>query len=151
MSEIAYSSQERLAGGEYLEFLTRTDLGGQYPRERFRERMERMLSTVNLQITARSDGRLIGVCNGLTDFAYFLFLTDLGVDRTFQRQGIGRRLVELAREAAGGADDITLLTMSHSQARGFYERCGLQPMSDIYGEDCRRWQRFDVRDLAPGQ
>ena len=31
---------ERLTPGEYIDFLKRTDLGSQYPRERFEERIK---------------------------------------------------------------------------------------------------------------
>ena len=32
--------EERLSADTYIEFLARTDLGSQYPKERFRERIE---------------------------------------------------------------------------------------------------------------
>ena len=45
---------------------------------------------------------LIGVLLGLTDFAYWLFITDLGVDRAYERRGIGSRLMRTVLEIAGG-------------------------------------------------
>ena len=35
-------SEERISAKEYIEFLKRTDLGSQYPRERFGERIKKM-------------------------------------------------------------------------------------------------------------
>ncbi|SFI97441.1 GNAT family N-acetyltransferase [Planctomicrobium piriforme] len=147
MSQIDFSSGAPTTVDEFIDFLTRSDLGRQYPRQRFHERIEKLLRHASIQITARCEGRLIGVCNGLTDFAYFLFITDLGVDRDFRRRGIGRRLLELARETAGGANDIAIITLSHSQSAAFYERCGLKEFPQVYGDDCREWDAFDVRDL----
>ena len=37
-----------------------------------------------------------GVLFGLTDYAYWLYVTDLGVDREYMGQGIGRRLMKAA-------------------------------------------------------
>lgn len=34
--------EERLSAEEYIDFLKRTDLGSQYPKERFRERIEKL-------------------------------------------------------------------------------------------------------------
>ena len=73
---------ERLSAEEYVEFLKRTDLGSQYPAERFRERIARLVNSVSVSMTARTEeGQLVGVLFGITDFSYWLFVTDLGVDR----------------------------------------------------------------------
>ena len=83
-------ARERLTAEEYIGFLKRTDLGSQYPRERFRERIARLLENASVSLAARNEeGLLIGVLLGLTDFAYWLYVTDLGVDRRYERQGIG--------------------------------------------------------------
>lgn len=37
---IRYASDERLAAHEYVEFLSRTELAGEYPRQDFRTRIE---------------------------------------------------------------------------------------------------------------
>ena len=85
-------ARERLTAEEYIDFLKRTDLGSQYPRERFRERIARLLKNAPVSLAARNEeGRLIGVLLGLTDFAYWLYVTDLGVDRRYERQGAGKK------------------------------------------------------------
>ncbi|MER2224169.1 MAG: GNAT family N-acetyltransferase, partial [Rhodococcus sp. (in: high G+C Gram-positive bacteria)] len=47
-------------------------------------------------------GLVVGVLLGLTDFAYWLYVTDLGVDRDCTHRGIGRSLMKKALELAGG-------------------------------------------------
>jgi GNAT superfamily N-acetyltransferase len=142
---ITYNDSEMLEFDEYIDFLKRTDLGSQYPKQRFEERIRKVLKRVDVCITARNeDGLLVGICFGLTDFVYFLFLTDLGVDRDYTRQGIGKRLVALAHEKAGGEDDITVTTISHDDALGFYESCGLRPKPDLVVKYCREWEDFTV-------
>jgi len=146
VEEIDFRTGERLECAEYVDFLRRTDLGRQYPKARFPERVTRLLATANVVVTAREDGRLVGVCMGLSDFAYFLQVTDLGVETGMQRRGIGRRLLELAHETAGGADDITLLLIANHRAVPFYQACGLTSMEDVMGKEARIWEPFDVRD-----
>ncbi|MBL8059336.1 MAG: GNAT family N-acetyltransferase [Chthonomonas sp.] len=120
---IEYSSSDRVEFPEYFEFLHRTDLGQQYAAKDFADRVRTMLANLDVVITARDDTKLIGVCFGITDFAYFLFFTDLGVDRTYVGQGIGRQLVSRAIEVAGGTDNITVMTISHNDAIPFYAKC----------------------------
>ena len=80
---------ERLTAEEYIDFLKRTDLGSQYPKERFPERIPRLLTNASISLVARNEERrIVGVLLGLTDYAYWLFVTDLGVDRSMLRRGL---------------------------------------------------------------
>ena len=61
--------EERITAEEYIDFLKRTDLGSQYPKERFKERISRLVNTVSISLTARNEqGLLVGVLFGLTDY-----------------------------------------------------------------------------------
>ena len=44
---------QRLTAGEYIDFLKRTDLGSQYPKERFEERIQRLVEHVPISLAAR--------------------------------------------------------------------------------------------------
>ena len=86
--------EERLTAGDYIDFLKRRGLSSQYPKGRFAQRIETLVKSVPISLTARGEGHaLIGVCFGLTDFAYWLFLTDLGIVRECVGMGIGKVLV----------------------------------------------------------
>lgn len=137
-------ANERLSAETYIEFLSRTDLGSQYPAERFNARIERLVRNVPISLTARDDGKLVGVLFGITDFAYWLFITDLGVDRDCVGQGIGRKLMEAALEAAGGKDDIIVYTCANENAVGFYEKLGMRPASDVMVYNHVQWTEFTV-------
>ncbi len=70
MNSNVKNEEERISADEYIEFLKRTDLGAQYPRERFRERIEKLVGNVSISLVARDEnGTVIGVLFGLTDFA----------------------------------------------------------------------------------
>lgn len=76
--------EERISAEEYRDFLKRTDLGSQYPKERFEERISKLVNNVTVSLIARNrNGLIIGVLFGLTDYVYWLYVTDLGVDRDY--------------------------------------------------------------------
>ena len=101
MNEGITITGEVITANEYIDFLKRTDLGSQYPKERFNERIEKLVNNVSISVVARNKNKLIiGVLFGLTDYAYWLYITDLGVDRDYERLGIGKHLVEFAHEKA---------------------------------------------------
>ena len=124
--------EERITAEEYTDFLKRTDLGSQYPKERFEERIVRLVNTVSISLTARNEqGQLVGVLFGLTDYAYWLYITDLGVDRDYTHQGIGRRLMQTAHQLAGGEKDIAVYLVANEKAVPFYEKCGMKKANDV--------------------
>ena len=137
--------RERISAGDYIDFLKRTDLGSQYPKERFGERIEALVRHAAVSIIARNEeGQVIGVCFGITDFAYWLFITDLGVVRRCTGQGIGRALVKRLLEAAGGEENIIMYTCANENAVGFYEKLGMKKPDDVMVYNHAEWTDFVV-------
>lgn len=138
--------REQITAQEYIDFLKRTDLGSQYPKERFSERIERLVENASISLIAcKADGTIIGVCFCITDFAYWMFITDLGVDRSYVGQGIGTQLVNTALEIAGGRRDIIVYTCANSKAVPFYEKIGMKRTTDNIMElNCADWTPFTV-------
>ncbi len=139
-------TSERVSQSEYIDFLKRTDLGSQYPKERFEERIEKLVNNVSISIVARNEDNLIvGVLFGLTDFAYWLYVTDLGMDRNYERQGIGRRLMKAALEAAGGEKDIAVYLIANENAVPFYEKLGMKRADEVMKYNHIEWTEFTVK------
>lgn len=139
-------TSERLTAGEYIDFLKRTDLGSQYPRERFEERIERLLKNASICLAARNEENLlVGALLGVTDFAYWLFVTDLGVDRSCERQGIGSALMKAALNLAGGEKDIIVYLAAHEKAVPFYEKIGMKKADGVMVYNHVDWTDFTVR------
>ena len=137
--------EERITAEEYTDYLKRTDLGSQYPKERFEERIARLVNTVSISLTARTEeGLLVGVLYGLTDYAYWLYITDLGVDRDYTRQGIGKRLMKTAHQLAGGEKDIAVYLIANENAVPFYEKCGMKRADDVMQYNHIEWTAFTV-------
>lgn len=137
--------EERLTPEAYIEFLRHTDLGSQYPAERFHERIATLLQRAAISLTARDEaGALIGVGLGITDFAYWLFITDLGVVREWTGRGVGKALVRQMHRIAGGEDEIIMYTCANENATGFYEKLGMTRPEDVYVLNRVSWTDFTV-------
>ena len=138
--------EEHISADEYIDFLKRTDLGTQYPKERFRERIEKLVGNVSISLVARNENNtVVGVLFGLTDFAYWLYVTDLGVDRAYERQGIGKQLMKTAHKIAGGEKDIALYLITNENAVLFYEKLGMKKADDVMQYNHIEWTEFTVR------
>ena len=112
-----YAREDYLGADEYIDVVNKSGLNRPVGD---RGRIERMLAHANLILTARQDGRLVGFARPLTDFCFCCYLSDLAVDKACQGQGIGRRLIEETRTAAGGPNTTTLL-LSAPGAMTYYE------------------------------
>ncbi|MBD5103070.1 MAG: GNAT family N-acetyltransferase [Subdoligranulum sp.] len=146
MSEKIEIKEDRISAQEYIDFLKRTDLGSQYPKERFAERLARLVDNVSISLAARNEsGLLVGVLFGLTDYAYWLYVTDLGVDRDYLRQGIGRRLMKTAHDIAGGEKDIAVYLIVNENAVPFYEKLGMKKADDVMQYNHIEWTEFTVQ------
>ena len=137
--------EERISAEEYIEFLKRTDLGSQYPKERFAERIPKLVKNVSISLVARNaDGLVVGILFGLTDFCYWLYITDLGVDRAYERRGIATKLMKKAHELAGGEKDIAVYLIANEDAVPFYEKIGMKRADDVMQYNHIEWTEWKV-------
>ena len=136
---------ERITAEEYIDFLKRTDLGSQYPKERFVDRIAKLVESVSISLVARNEyGTVVGALFGLTDFSYWLYVTDLGVDRAYTGRGIGRQLMKTAHEIAGGEKNIAVYLIANENAVGFYEKLGMKKSTDVMQYSKIEWTDFTV-------
>ncbi len=137
--------EERISAEEYINFLKRTDLGSQYPKERFEERIKKLVENVSISLIARNEaGLAVGVLFGLTDYCYWLYVTDLGVDRHYERRGIASRLMKTAHELAGGEKDIAVYLTANANAVPFYEKIGMEKADDVMQFNHIEWTEWTV-------
>ena len=138
--------EERVSAHEYIDFLKRTDLGSQYPKERFEERIAKLVNNVSISLIARNEeGLIVGALFGLTDFCYWLYITDLGVDRDYERQGIASKLMKTAHNLAGGEKDIAVYLIANENAVPFYEKLGMKKSDDVMQYNHIEWTEWTVK------
>ncbi|MEO6012456.1 MAG: GNAT family N-acetyltransferase [Devosia sp.] len=114
---------EALTVDEYIDVIGNSTLGPKRPITD-RERVAAMISGAGLVVTARLDGRCVGLSRCLTDEAWVVYCADLAVHNDFQGRGIGKALLETLREIGG--DDVGIGLFSVPDAIPFYERMGEQ-------------------------
>lgn len=126
---IRYAVEPRLDWREMLDVFERSGLAERRPREP--ATLEKMARHGNLVVTARDEsGRMIGLSRSVTDFSYCCYLSDLAVDKAFQRRGIGKELIRRTHEAAG--IDGTLILLSAPAAMGYYPRIGMDHADNCF-------------------
>jgi predicted N-acetyltransferase YhbS len=124
MSAITYNLEPNLPAADFIDVLQRSTLAERRPVDDL-PRMDAMLRNAQVIVTARANGQLVGISRALTDYVYATYLADLAVDREWQGQRIGRRLIEETHQAAGKQTMIILLAAPG--ARTYYPHIGLQP------------------------
>ncbi|HTF21315.1 MAG TPA: GNAT family N-acetyltransferase [Chryseolinea sp.] len=126
---IVYRSDRKLSVEEFADVLCRTSLGVRRPIDDPRK-LQLMLDHGNVLITAWHEDRLVGVSRALTDFSFCCYLSDLAVDESYQRQGIGKHLIAETHRVAG--TDTTLILLAAPAAREYYPRIGMERFSDCF-------------------
>jgi GNAT superfamily N-acetyltransferase len=122
---IQYALEPELTVLDFIDCLKRSTLAERRPIDQT-ETIERMLRQAQVIATARnSTGLLVGVARSITDFAYCTYLSDLSVDESYQRRGIGKQLIQKSHEAAGL--HTMLILLSAPKATTYYPHIGLQP------------------------
>ena len=127
---VHYRVEPDLSVDEFHAVLIASGLGVRRPIDDT-ARLARMLAQASLVVTARAEGRLVGVARAVTDFAYCCYLSDLAVANLFQRQGIGRQLIAETHAAAG--EETTLILVAAPGADDAYRQIGLQPLAGCWG------------------
>jgi predicted N-acetyltransferase YhbS len=122
---ITYAIEENPAADEVAEVFRRS--GIRRPMDDL-PRIARMIEHANLIVTARDGGRLIGIARALTDFSFCCYLSDLAVDREYQRSGIGAELVRMVDVAIG--EEAMLLLLAAPEAMEYYPKIGFQKVEN---------------------
>jgi len=128
-TEITYRNDARITPEMFIDILKRSTLDARRPVEDHR-RIELMLEHGNVLITAWKDSVLVGVSRALTDFAFCCYLSDLAVDAAYQKQGIGKRLIDETHRAAGL--NTKLILLAAPAAVNYYPRIGMERFVDCF-------------------
>jgi len=95
-------------------------------------RVTDLVRNIQISLIARNkQSQIIGICFGLTDFVYWLFITDLGIARSYEKQGLGKALMEIIHYA-------------NENAIPFYEKIGMKETKSMMIKDNIEWTEFVV-------
>jgi len=107
---------------EFIDLLDRSTLAERRPVDE-PETIRGMLAHADIILTARVGGLLVGISRAITDYSFCTYLSDLAVDQSYQRRGIGRELIRRTHEAAGRT--TTLILVAAPKARTYYPKVGM--------------------------
>ncbi|WP_026672103.1 GNAT family N-acetyltransferase [Alkalihalobacterium bogoriense] len=91
-------------------------------------RLERMLNEADILITAWDNEEVVGVARALTDYSYCCYLSDLAVDKRYQSNGIGKKLIELLQNEL--SEEVALLLLSSPTAMDYYPQIGFEKIDN---------------------
>ncbi len=136
MGLIDYAVEPTLSSEEFVDVLARSTLAERRPVDD-PGRIHAMLRHANLIVTARHEGRLVGVARSLTDFSFCCYCSDLAVDEAWQGRGIGRALMVRTRDEAIGkvprdGRPVRCLLLSAPKAMGYYPKVGLKSLDNAF-------------------
>lgn len=92
------------------------------------DRISKMYKNSNLIITAWLNNELVGIARSLTDFCYACYLSDLAVNSEYQKEGIGKHLINLTKKEIG--PQTTLILLSPPLAMEYYPKIGFDTIKN---------------------
>ena len=84
--------------------------------------MQGVINNSNLLVTAWDEDQLVGIARSMTDFHYACYLSDLAVDRNYQKQGLGKTLMAHTQSKLGPL--CKLILIAAPDANQYYEHLG---------------------------
>lgn len=129
MPEIAYRTNIRISADDFIGLLKRSTLAERRP-VNDEARIQKMLDHADVVVTAWAGDELIGISRAITDFSFCCYLSDLAVDRRYQRQGIGKHLVQVTHKVAG--DETTLILLAAPAATEYYPKIGMKQFTHCF-------------------
>ena len=93
---INYQVNPSISVHDFIDILHKSTLGLRRPLSDL-EAMVSMLAHANYYIGAYENGNLVGLARAMTDFVYTTYLADLAVDKKYQHQGIGKKLIRMLK------------------------------------------------------
>ena len=121
--DIEYKVNLTITTDEFIEVLKNSTLGERRPIDDI-ECINGMVENADIIVTATQNNKIIGVARAVTDFHYCCYLSDLAVDKSCQKSGVGKKLIEIVQTEIGEKCKIILL--SAPQATEYYPKIGFE-------------------------
>jgi len=118
---IEYKINPDITSSEFIDILNRSGLAERRPIDD-EQCIKGMLQNADLTIVAINNNKIIGIARSITDFHYCCYLSDLAVDKEYQKDGIGKKLIDLTQKQLNEKCKIILL--SAPNATEYYPKIG---------------------------
>src|SRR5690606_9391050 len=133
---IEYKIESDISIDEFREVLINSTMGERRPIDDHSQ-SDKMLQHANLIVTAKDNGIIVGVIRSLTDLVFCTNLSDLAVEKNYQKNGIGK---ELIRRTKLEAPQAKIILLAAPAATTYYPKIGMERHDTCYLLD-------DINDL----
>ncbi len=121
--KIEYKVNPPITTDEFIEVLKNSTLGERRPIDDI-ECIKGMVKNANIIITATQNDKIVGLARAVTDFHYCCYLSDLAVDKSCQKSGVGKKLIEIVQAQIG--ENCKIILLSAPQAAEYYPKIGFK-------------------------
>lgn len=117
---VSIQEENTISLKEFIFLLEDSGLGKRRPMDNL-DLLRKMIDGANFWVTAKENGKTVGILRGLSDRCYRCFIADLAVAKDHQGKGIGKSLLQFTRDLN---PDMRLFLFSAEDAEPFYQRLG---------------------------
>ena len=79
---------------------------------------------------AWNEEKLVGIARSITDYSWSCYLADLAIARDYQKQGIGKKLIQITKDVIGS--ETMLLLLSVPTAKTYYPKIGFEKIDNAF-------------------
>jgi GNAT superfamily N-acetyltransferase len=127
-----YTINRPITPTQFVDLLNRSSLGERRPTED-PECMKGMIENSNLVVGAWDSDLLIGIARSVTDFHFCCYLSDLAVDKNYQKRGVGIELQRITQAQLG--PKCTLILLAAPAAALYYPHIGYEKHDNCWTLD----------------
>mgnify|MGYP001313725483 CR=1 FL=1 len=96
------------------------------------DELEKAINNSLYVLTAKSNGKLLGLIRIVGDGTTILYIQDILVHTDYKRKGIGTELIKRTLQKYASVRQKVLLTEDTEETRGFYESLGFESCDKGY-------------------
>ncbi|GAV00825.1 hypothetical protein RvY_11619 [Ramazzottius varieornatus] len=93
-----------------------------------RSRIQAILDSSTMLISVWDQERLVGLARVVTDWVFICYLSHVAVRKEYQKGGLGKQLIMLAKDLVGPQPDFVL--KSSPASMGFYTNIGMRKIEN---------------------
>ena len=112
------------------------------------ERLERAVQNSSFVLAARSNNQLVGLARVLSDDVSIMYLQDILVSPLYQRNGVGRALLERCLERFSHVRQKVLLTDNRPEQKAFYRSLGFHNIGELERIELNAFVRYEGIELS---